>query len=127
MEATSGVVLLVFASVAFLLANSPVSGSYTRFWKTAVSLQLGSHAFACSPSFVVARPLRIGALPHGIGYRHLVALGLVAGVGFTMSLFIAQLAFRDAELLSAAKTGVLVASGCAGIVSFVYGRWAMRA
>ncbi len=59
---------------------------------------------------VLAVRLRLAVLPNGLSTRHLLVLGVVAGIGFTMSLFIAQLAFSDAALLGAAKLGVLVAS-----------------
>jgi len=65
---------------------------------------------------------RIARLPAGITLRHLIVLGAVAGVGFTMALFIAQLAFVDARLLAAAKLGVLVASGVAATVALALGR-----
>lgn len=55
-------------------------------------------------------------------YRHLVVLGAVAGVGFTMSLFVAQLAFSDLALLAAAKVGVLGASVAAAVLALVLGR-----
>jgi NhaA family Na+:H+ antiporter len=58
----------------------------------------------------------------GLSARHLVVLGVVAGVGFTMALFIAQLAFLDTKLLAAAKLGVLAASGVAAIVGLGLGR-----
>lgn len=64
----------------------------------------------------------IGVLPAGIGVSHLIVLGLVAGVGFTMSLFIAQLAFSDPTLLGASKLGVLVASGLAALGGLILGR-----
>jgi NhaA family Na+:H+ antiporter len=64
----------------------------------------------------------IGTLPVGMSLRHLVVLGVVAGVGFTMALFIAQLAFVDATLLAAAKIGVLAASGGAALFGLVLGR-----
>jgi len=54
--------------------------------------------------------------------RHLVVLGVVAGVGFTMALFIAQLAFTDPRLLAAAKLGVLTASGVAAVLGLIIGR-----
>lgn len=57
----------------------------------------------------------VASLPAGLDYRHLAVLGIVAGIGFTMSLFIAMLAFTDANLLASAKLGVLVASGAAAI------------
>jgi NhaA family Na+:H+ antiporter len=47
---------------------------------------------------------------------------MIAGIGFTMSLFIAQLAFADASLLAAAKLGVLVASAVAMVVGLAVGR-----
>jgi NhaA family Na+:H+ antiporter len=69
-----------------------------------------------------ALKLRIASLPLGLGRRHLLVLGVIAGIGFTMSLFIAQLAFDDPQLLAAAKLGVLAASGAAAILGLVLGR-----
>jgi len=66
--------------------------------------------------------LGIGTLPAGMNWRHLVVLGFVAGVGFTMALFIAQLAFTDPALLDAAKIGVLAASGAAAVLGLIVGR-----
>jgi Na+:H+ antiporter, NhaA family len=70
----------------------------------------------------LTRRLGIGVLPKGMTWRHVVVLGVVAGVGFTMALFIAQLAFSDADLLAAAKLGVLGASGGAALLGLVLGR-----
>jgi Na+:H+ antiporter, NhaA family len=66
--------------------------------------------------------LGVGRLPDGLDARHVLVLGIVAGIGFTMSLFIAQLAFTDPALLAASKLGVLLASGIAGVVSLIAGR-----
>jgi NhaA family Na+:H+ antiporter len=71
--------------------------------------------------------LGISKLPSGVSTRHIVVLGTVAGVGFTMALFVAQLAFEDAALLGAAKLGVLAASGAAGVVSLLLGRALLKA
>ena len=57
-------------------------------------------------------------LPEGVGWRHIYGAGWLAGIGFTMSLFVADLAFADpgeAGLLTAAKLGILVASLIAGV------------
>ena len=70
---------------------------------------------------VLTVKLGVAKLPVGITGRHLLVLGTVAGVGFTMALFIAQLAFADATLLSAGKLGVLAASGVAGVLALGLG------
>lgn len=114
----------------FALANAGVSisgGSLdAASWRVviavAVGLIVGKPLGVLLASWLTLR-LRLGTLPTGMGLRHLVVLGVVAGVGFTMALFIAQLAFTDARLLAAAKLGVLAASGGAAILGLVLGRW----
>ncbi len=59
-------------------------------------------------SFLAVR-LGLARLPQGVGWRAIAGVGLIAGIGFTMALFIAGLAF-DAVLLDEAKLGVLLAS-----------------
>jgi NhaA family Na+:H+ antiporter len=61
-------------------------------------------------------------LPEDIEWRHLALLGCVGGVGFTMSLFIVNLAFPEARLLATGKCAVLLASVLAAVVSFSVGR-----
>ncbi|MEY4580695.1 MAG: Na+/H+ antiporter NhaA, partial [Pseudomonadota bacterium] len=74
----------------------------------------------------LTRRLGISILPVGLGPRHLLVLGVVAGVGFTMALFVAQLAFPDARMLAAAKMGVLVASGVAAVFALALGRLLLK-
>ncbi|HYO80090.1 MAG TPA: Na+/H+ antiporter NhaA [Bryobacteraceae bacterium] len=59
------------------------------------------------------------SLPNGITWAHVHAAGWLGGIGFTMSLFIAALAFTDDALLTMSKLGILVASLLAGIVGSV--------
>lgn len=65
--------------------------------------------------------VKLAALPRGLDLRQLTVLGLAAGIGFTMSLFVAQLAFSDLRLLNAAKLGVLLASAGAGVLALLLG------
>jgi NhaA family Na+:H+ antiporter len=113
----------------FALANAGVAVSLGAIDASASSviagvflgLVVGKPAGVLLASYVTLR-FRIATLPVGVTVAHLMVLGLVAGVGFTMALFIAQLAFRDAGLLAAAKLGILVASGGAAVLSLVVGR-----
>lgn len=56
------------------------------------------------------------SLPRGLTWRHVSGLGVLGGIGFTMSIFIATLALPEAKGLADAKTAVLVASGLAAAV-----------
>jgi Na+:H+ antiporter, NhaA family len=60
-------------------------------------------------------------LPKGTQFTHIAGVGLLSGIGFTMSIFIAELAFtQQPEILLIAKTGILIASLFAGIVGYVW-------
>jgi NhaA family Na+:H+ antiporter len=73
----------------------------------------------------VALRLGIGTLPEGMNLRHLIGVGLVGGIGFTMSIFIAELGFAgQPESLLMAKTGVLFASVLAGLAGYLWLRFA---
>jgi len=58
----------------------------------------------------------VTALPEGVGWTHIVGVGCLAGLGFTMSLFIATLGFGESYLLEAAKLGILGASLISGVL-----------
>ncbi len=59
--------------------------------------------------------LRIGRLPKGIGLRHICGVGALGGIGFTVSLFVADLSFAGSEL-GDAKIGIFGASVLAGLL-----------
>jgi NhaA family Na+:H+ antiporter len=63
---------------------------------------------------------RIGKLPKGIVWSHIFGIGLLAGIGFTMSIFIALLSFGDSLYGAEAKFAILIASLLSGIGGFVY-------
>lgn len=59
--------------------------------------------------------IRAGVLPEGANWRHIIGVALLAGIGFTMSLFISGLAFKTPEFIEQAKYGILIASVIAGV------------
>jgi len=61
-----------------------------------------------------------GFLPQGVNWLQVVGAGCLAGIGFTMSLFIADLAWNDEALIANAKIGILTASLISGILGFVF-------
>jgi NhaA family Na+:H+ antiporter len=61
----------------------------------------------------------VAALPAQVTFRHIHGAAWLGGIGFTMSLFIASLAFPDQDLLTAAKIGLLTGSLLAGLIGFM--------
>jgi NhaA family Na+:H+ antiporter len=68
--------------------------------------------------------LRLGRFPEGLDMRHIIGIGILGGMGFTMSIFIADLGFAQADQLVAAKSGILVASLLAGVLGWLWLRFA---
>ncbi|MFN8699249.1 MAG: Na+/H+ antiporter NhaA [Flavobacteriales bacterium] len=70
--------------------------------------------------------LRIAPMPEGMNMQLLTGTGILAGIGFTMSLFIASLAFEDPGVMMQAKLGILCASVIASITGYLIVRNGMR-
>jgi NhaA family Na+:H+ antiporter len=124
----------VFVLPVFALAN------------TGIVLQAGWHRALAEPNalgilggLVLGKPLGIVLacalavaagicrLPIDVRWPHLVGAGLLGGIGFTMSIFIANLAFpADAALVDQSKAAVLLASLAAGVLGYLFLRVATK-
>ncbi len=110
----------------FALSNAGVT-----FSGGALSGLLSSHiAWGIVLGLVVGKPLGIvgfcvvavkagiARLPNGVNWLQMSAVGVLAGIGFTVSIFISSLAYDDADHLMEAKTAVLAASLIAGLAGY---------
>src|SRR5690606_5312041 len=61
----------------------------------------------------------IGSMPQGASWRHIIGVGLLAGIGFTMSIFIALLSFADDSVVAEAKFSILTASFLSGVIGYM--------
>lgn len=113
----------------FALANAGVTldgidlsanGAHGIMLGVIAGLVLGKPLGIVGMSWLMVR-LRLCTLPEGAGWAGIWVVGLFAGVGFTMSIFIGLLAFIDPNLLGAAKLGVLTGSAAASILGLVVG------
>jgi len=110
----------------FALANSgvPLSGVGLEALTNRISLgaglglflgkQLGIFLFT-----VLAVRLRLAPIPGGASRGKLYGVAMIAGIGFTVALFIARLAFPEPRLLDQAKIGILLGSLASGVVGFL--------
>jgi NhaA family Na+:H+ antiporter len=63
----------------------------------------------------------IAVLPEGVAMRHAAGVGLLVGIGFTMSIFIAELSFSsNYEMLVTAKTAIIIASLLSGVLGYFW-------
>lgn len=63
--------------------------------------------------------LKLASLPNGVNFKQIAAVGVLCGIGFTMSIFIATLAFDDQSLIDLAKIGILSASLISAISGYL--------
>lgn len=91
----------------------------------AVGLVAGKLVGIFGASWIAIR-LGVARLPEGVGWTHMLGAALLCGIGFTMSLFIATLAFQGeaAELALASRLGILSGSAIAGVAAYLVLRFA---
>jgi NhaA family Na+:H+ antiporter len=64
--------------------------------------------------------IKLAKLPSGANWQHVIGVGMLAGIGFTMSIFISLLSFSDPFHITEAKFAILCASVISGLIGFVY-------
>ena len=85
-----------------------------------LGLVLGKFIGITGASWLVLK-LGVAVLPKDTRFIQIAGVSLLAGIGFTMSIFVAQLGFaHNEELLLMAKTGILAASLLAGVAGFIW-------
>ncbi|WP_024603249.1 Na+/H+ antiporter NhaA, partial [Pseudoalteromonas sp. TB25] len=119
----------LFILPLFALVNAGVVFNFSSFVESlSDSVGLGIISGLVVGKFIgisgacwLALRYKIGCLPKGINLQHVIGASLIAGIGFTMSTFIATLGFDgQAEHLHNAKTSVLVASVLSAILGVLY-------
>jgi len=113
----------------FALANAGISLSFDSFDKVAThpvlvgvtfGLILGKFIGIAGVSWLLLK-LNLAVLPKDTSFTQIAGVSLLAGIGFTMSIFVAELAFAGhAENLLMAKTGILLASLVAGVSGYIW-------
>lgn len=111
----------------FALANAGISLGWTELLDSlshpvtqgvAFGLLFGKPIGILAFSWLAVR-LRLADLPDGVNWEQILGVGVLGGIGFTMSLFITNLAFRQSNLIADAKVGIFAASLLAGIIGYL--------
>ena len=110
-------IMPIFALANAGVAIRPEGMMHPVAWAVAAGLVLGKPVGIVLFSWAAVR-MGIARLPAGVNWRVMVGAGCLAGIGFTMSLFIAGLAL-EGDLLDAAKVGTLAGSTTSAVLGFV--------
>jgi Na+:H+ antiporter, NhaA family len=109
---------IINAGIKIDLTTLGITLSHPVFLGVFFGLALGK-LVGISGACWLALKLKLGQLPTGTTFAQVVATSVLGGIGFTMSIFIAELAFKNfPQYLLMAKTGVLVASTIAGVTGY---------
>jgi Na+:H+ antiporter, NhaA family len=108
----------------FALANAGVIFSFSGDTNSelttniAISLIAGKTIGIFLISYLTIK-LKIAVLPENVNYIQLFGISILGGLGFTMSLFINNLAYADQSLIDSAKLGILIGSFIAGLLGYI--------
>ncbi|WMN12461.1 Na+/H+ antiporter NhaA [Marivirga salinae] len=115
-----------FILPVFAIANAGVKLDVSLLEVTSHSLGLGillglavGKVFGISIFSYIGEKLGIAELHSSLRWQHIIGIGLIAGIGFTMSLFITNLAFVDSELEKISKISILMASLVAALCGVI--------
>ena len=114
----------------FALANTAISFSGIKFsdlnstlsWGIIVGLCIGKPLGIVGASYLLIKR-GFAVLPAGVDWNKMIGAGLLAGIGFTMSIFISSLAFNTIYLEDVAKLSVLIASAIAMLSGYIWLRY----
>jgi NhaA family Na+:H+ antiporter len=127
------VAFIVLPIFAFVNAGIPMEFEQLRHslthpvaWGVIAGLLAGKCVGISSSSWLAVK-LNLGSLPEGLTARHIFGGSLLAGMGFTMSMFISVLGYRESpDLQTVAKTGIIYASLTAGFIGYTVLRLTSR-
>ena len=119
--------LFAFANAGIRLGgfNPENSAEVSVAAGVAVALIVGKPVGVIGTTLLLVRT-KAGRLAGEINWSGVTLIGLLAGIGFTMSIFVALLAFESAPLLAAGKLGVLIGSVTAAVLSLCWGAFYLQ-
>jgi len=113
--------LFAFANAGVAISVESLAAAFGSMvtWGIVLGLFIGKQLGILAFSWLAVK-LKLASLPDGIDWRQLYGVAILAGIGFTMSLFITELAFANGrDLIDHAKVGILLASLLSGVIGYI--------
>jgi NhaA family Na+:H+ antiporter len=113
--------LFAFANTGVVITSESIRDAATSAiaWGIFIGLVIGKPLGIVAASYAASK-VKVADLPEGAAFNKIVATGSAAGIGFTVALFIADLAFDDAALQNIAVVAVIVASVVSALLSTAF-------
>ncbi len=110
--------LFAFSNAGVIIDFSTVNANLMIVLGVVLGLILGKPIGIVGLTYLATK-LKLVEKPDDISWKEIIAVGFIAGIGFTMSIFITHLAFIDEGIIAAVKLGVFVASFIAAVIGVV--------
>lgn len=116
--------VFAFANAGFPISANALTTNQSLLWGVFFGLVVGKVTGITLASWLLVK-FKLAQLPSGVAWRHIIGIGLIAGIGFTVSIFITELAFSDNQaLINTAKMGIFIASATSALLGYVILRYA---
>lgn len=112
--------VFAFANAGFTISVSSLTTNQSILWGVFFGLIAGKVIGISLASWLLVK-LKIAQLPKGITWRHIQGIGFIAGIGFTVSIFITELAFSGNEsFLNTGKMAIFIASATSALLGYMF-------
>ena len=108
-----------FANAGFPISTNALTTNQPILWGVFFGLVTGKVVGIILASWLLVK-LKVVQLPKGVAWKHIIGVGFIAGIGFTVSIFITELAFSDNQtFVNTAKLGIFIASATSALLGYI--------
>lgn len=111
--------VFAFANAGFPVSSNALTTNQSILWGVFLGLVLGKAIGITLVSWLLVT-LKVAQLPDGVSWKHVFGISCIAGIGFTVSIFITELAFMgDQSFTNTAKMSIFIASATSALLGYI--------
>lgn len=111
--------IFAFANAGFTISADALMTNQSVLWGVILGLVGGKVIGITFASWLLVK-LKAAKLPSDVAWKHIIGVGFIAGIGFTVSIFITELAFsQNQALINTAKIGIFIASAASALLGYL--------
>lgn len=111
--------IFAFANAGFTISANALTTNQSILWGVFLGLVAGKVIGITLASWLLVK-LNVAKLPNDVAWKHIIGVGFIAGIGFTVSIFITELAFSDSQsYINTAKIAIFIASAISALLGYI--------